>query len=163
MVSRDSAVHEEVLGFEPSVWGDFFINYEPQPLQALPHCYFPYMHCPCILINAMLTNCSDESILNFKQRSETCMQERAEKLKGDIRTLFGTYNDISARMNLVDSIQHLGIVHLFQEQIEDALMSIHESEFTSSSLYEVALRFRLLREHGFWVPPGTNMEQINLC
>ncbi|KAF2933445.1 hypothetical protein DAI22_04g083400 [Oryza sativa Japonica Group] len=119
MVSRDSAVHEEVLGFEPSVWGDFFINYEPQPLQ----------------------------------RSETCMQERAEKLKGDIRTLFGTCNDISARMNLVDSIQHLGIVHLFQEQIEDALMSIHESEFTSSSLYEVALRFRLLREHGFWVPP----------
>uniref|UniRef100_A0A0E0DCP4 Terpene synthase n=1 Tax=Oryza meridionalis TaxID=40149 RepID=A0A0E0DCP4_9ORYZ len=119
MVSRDSAVHEEVLGFEPSVWGDFFINYEPQPLQ----------------------------------RSETCMQERAEKLKGDIRTLFGTCNDMSARMNLVDSIQHLGIVHLFQEQIEDALMSIHESEFRRSSLYEVALRFRLLREHGFWVPP----------
>jgi tRNA splicing endonuclease len=60
-------------------------------------------------------------------------------------------------MNLVDSIQHLGIVHLFQEQIEDALMSIHESEFRSSSLYEVALRFRLLREHGFWVPPGIQL------
>uniref|UniRef100_A0A0D9ZJ64 Terpene synthase N-terminal domain-containing protein n=1 Tax=Oryza glumipatula TaxID=40148 RepID=A0A0D9ZJ64_9ORYZ len=88
-----------------------------------------------------------------KERSETCMQERAEKLKGDIRTLFGTCNDMSARMNLVDSIQHLGVVHLFQEQIQDALMSIHESEFRSSSLHEVALRFRLLREHGFWVPP----------
>jgi hypothetical protein len=37
MVSRGSAVHEEVLGFEPSVWGDFFINYEPQPLQAYYH------------------------------------------------------------------------------------------------------------------------------
>uniref|UniRef100_A0A0D9ZJ57 Terpene synthase N-terminal domain-containing protein n=1 Tax=Oryza glumipatula TaxID=40148 RepID=A0A0D9ZJ57_9ORYZ len=90
---------------------------------------------------------------NFMQRSERWMQERAEKLRGQIRTLFGTCHDMSARMNLVDSVQHLGIDHLFQEEIEDALTSIHGSEFRSSSLYEVALRFRLLREHGFWVSP----------
>jgi hypothetical protein len=94
---------------------------------------------------------------NFMQRSEGWMQERAEKLRGQIRTLFGTCHDMSARMNLVDSVQHLGINHLFQEEIEDALTSIHGSEFRSSSLYEVALRFRLLREHGFWVSPGIQM------
>ncbi|KAF2933442.1 hypothetical protein DAI22_04g083300 [Oryza sativa Japonica Group] len=86
-------------------------------------------------------------------RSERWMQERAEKLRGQIQTLFGTCHDMSARMNLVDSVQHLGIDHLFQEEIEDALTSIHGSEFRSSSLYEIALRFRLLREHGFWVSP----------
>uniref|UniRef100_A0A0D9W3J9 Terpene synthase N-terminal domain-containing protein n=1 Tax=Leersia perrieri TaxID=77586 RepID=A0A0D9W3J9_9ORYZ len=60
------------------------------------------------------------------------------------------------RMNLVNSVQHLGIDHLFQKEIEDALTSIHGNEFTSSCLYDVALRFRLLREHGFWVSPAND-------
>jgi hypothetical protein len=29
-----SGIAEEQLGFEPSPWGDFFINYEPKPLQV---------------------------------------------------------------------------------------------------------------------------------
>uniref|UniRef100_A0A0D3FUD1 Terpene synthase N-terminal domain-containing protein n=1 Tax=Oryza barthii TaxID=65489 RepID=A0A0D3FUD1_9ORYZ len=56
-------------------------------------------------------------------------------------------------MNLVDAIQHLGIEHLFKQEIDNTLRDIHTSEFTSSSLHEVALWFRLLREHGLWVSP----------
>ncbi|KAF0893593.1 hypothetical protein E2562_027319 [Oryza meyeriana var. granulata] len=104
--------------FEPSVWGDFFINYEP-----------PF------------------------QRSEEWMRERANKLKEDVRTLFTTSKDILERMNLVDTVQHLGIDHLFEKEIEAALEDINEDEFASSNLHDVALRFRLLRERGYWVSP----------
>jgi hypothetical protein len=61
---------------------------------------------------------------------------------------------VEEKMALVDTLQNLGIDHLFEEHIDMALHEIHESEFTGFSLYEVALRFRLLREHGLWVSPG---------
>ncbi|KAL6658472.1 hypothetical protein ACP70R_004058 [Stipagrostis hirtigluma subsp. patula] len=103
--------------FEPSVWGDFFIHYEP-PMQ----------------------------------RSEEWMRERADKLKEEIRILFGVCSDMVEKMTLVDAIQHLGIDHLFKEEIDTSLRYIG-SGFTGSSLHEVALRFRLLREHNIWVSP----------
>uniref|UniRef100_A0A0D3FUD9 Terpene synthase N-terminal domain-containing protein n=1 Tax=Oryza barthii TaxID=65489 RepID=A0A0D3FUD9_9ORYZ len=56
-------------------------------------------------------------------------------------------------MNLVDAVQRLGIAHLFEDEINHTLSDIYQSEFTSSSIHEVALRFRLLREHGLWVSP----------
>ncbi|EAY93636.1 hypothetical protein OsI_15422 [Oryza sativa Indica Group] len=83
------------------------------------------------------------------------MRQRADNLREKVRTLFRTSGDVVARMKLVDSIQHLGVGHLFNEEISTTLSDIHASEFTSSSLYEVALRFRLLREHGLWVSPAT--------
>ncbi|KAM0888061.1 hypothetical protein ACQ4PT_028586 [Festuca glaucescens] len=112
----------EQRGFDPSPWGDFFITYEPPPLQ----------------------------------RSEEWMITRAEELKGNVQELFKTCSSTSVKMFLVDTIQHLGIHHHFQDEIDAALGEILESEFSvgSSSLNEVALRFRLLREHGHWVSPA---------
>ncbi|XP_052156816.1 tau-cadinol synthase-like isoform X2 [Oryza glaberrima] len=92
-------------------------------------------------------------MLPNKQRSEGWMMEMAEKLKRDVRILFGTCNDIVEKMNLIDAVHRLGIDHLFQEEIGSAISDIKGSEFTSSSLHEVALWFRLLREHGIWVSP----------
>ncbi|XP_052152140.1 tau-cadinol synthase-like [Oryza glaberrima] len=89
------------------------------------------------------------------QRSEEWMRQRADNLREKVRTLFRTSGDVVARIKLVDSIQHLGVGHLFNEEISTTLSDIHANEFTSSSLYEVALRFRLLREHGLWVSPAT--------
>lgn len=85
------------------------------------------------------------------------MRDRADKLKEDVCTLFTPTKDILRRMYLVDEIVHLGIDHLFEKEIETALKDIHETEFTSSNLHEVALRFRLLRERGFWVSPGISL------
>lgn len=89
------------------------------------------------------------------QRSEEWMRKRADELKEKVRTQLGTCEDIVGKMNLVDAIQHLGIEHLFKQEIDNTLRDIRTSEFTSSSLHEVALWFRLLREHGLWVSPGT--------
>ncbi|PNT62559.1 hypothetical protein BRADI_4g04987v3 [Brachypodium distachyon] len=105
--------------FEPSLWGDFFLTYEPQTLQ----------------------------------RTDEWMRERTEKLKEDVRRLFKSCNGTGERMLLVDVLQHLGIDHHFDEQIDSAVSEILGSEFSSSSLHEVSLRFRLLREHGHWVSP----------
>ncbi|SPT15473.1 unnamed protein product [Triticum aestivum] len=88
------------------------------------------------------------------KRSEEWMMARAEKLKGDVSLLFKTCNGTRARMFLVDTLQHLGIDHHFEEQIHDSLNELLESDFSSSSsLHEVALQFRLLRENGHWVSP----------
>jgi (-)-germacrene D synthase len=87
------------------------------------------------------------------QRSEEWVKVRIARLKEDICLLFNTYSNEVERMHLVDAVQRLGIEHLFEVEIDSALSDIHGSEFSGSSLHEVALRFRLLREHGLWVSP----------
>ena len=88
------------------------------------------------------------------QRSEKWMRERANKLKEEVGVLFQNCKNIVEKMNLVDVLQRLGIDHHFEEQITTTLHSIHNADFNSGSLNEVSLRFRLLRQQGFWVPPG---------
>uniref|UniRef100_A0ACD5UV63 Uncharacterized protein n=1 Tax=Avena sativa TaxID=4498 RepID=A0ACD5UV63_AVESA len=102
-------------GYEPSAWGNFFIEYEPQPPQDW-------------------------------------MRQRVDKLKQDVCMLFSeARNNVTGTLLLVDAVQILGIDHLFKEQIDMALRYVHQHHFNSACLYEVALRFRLLREHGLWV------------
>ncbi|XBI69442.1 hypothetical protein VPH35_064145 [Triticum aestivum] len=79
------------------------------------------------------------------------MRVKADKLKEDINLLFN--NTMVEQLTLLDALQRLGIDHLFQEQINTVINEIYESESNSSSLYEVALRFCLLREHGLWISP----------
>lgn len=108
----------KLSSFEPSLWGDFFMSYEPQPLQ-----------------------------------SEEWMMARADILKDKIHMLLQSCDGALGKMFLVDSLQHLGIDHHFKEEIDNMLSEILGSEFSCSSLHEVALRFRLLREQGHWVSP----------
>ncbi|KAF7012906.1 hypothetical protein CFC21_027052 [Triticum aestivum] len=85
--------------------------------------------------------------------SQEWMKTRRDKLKKDVLLLFKTCTNNLDRMTLVDVVQRLGIEHLFEEQTATALTDIHRSEFNSSNLHDVSLRFRLLREHGLWVSP----------
>lgn len=83
------------------------------------------------------------------------MEERAEQLVEQIGRMFeACRDDVVKQMNLVDVLQRLGIEHHFEEQINTTLRNIHSAEFYSSNLQEVALRFRLLRQQGYWVSPG---------
>uniref|UniRef100_A0A0D3FUD3 Terpene synthase N-terminal domain-containing protein n=2 Tax=Oryza TaxID=4527 RepID=A0A0D3FUD3_9ORYZ len=105
------------------------------------------------IVGALVTPSGDDEIIAAagKEASEEWMVERAEKLKDDVRRLFQTSDSTERRMQLVDAVQHLGTDHLFKEEIEYSLSEINASEFISSSLHDVALRFRLLRQHGFRV------------
>uniref|UniRef100_A0A0D9W3J8 Uncharacterized protein n=1 Tax=Leersia perrieri TaxID=77586 RepID=A0A0D9W3J8_9ORYZ len=103
-------------------------------------------------INAHIAS-RDANVTGKEARSEQWMVERADKLKEEVCALFETCNSIVGRMQLVDAVKRLGIDHLFKEEIDYTLSDINAREFISPSLHDVALRFRLLREHGFRVSP----------
>jgi hypothetical protein len=97
------------------------------------------------------------------QIPEECMRAKVDKLREDVLKLFKTLNgSMVDKLTLVDTLQRLGIDHLFEEQINTEMNEIHKSEFSGDSLYEVALRFRLLREHGLWVSNGMPILHIFL-
>ncbi|CAD6203724.1 unnamed protein product [Miscanthus lutarioriparius] len=53
---------------------------------------------------------------------------------------------------LVDTLQRLGIDNHFRQEVDAALKRINSCESLDDGLQIVALRFRLLRQHGVWVP-----------
>ncbi|XP_074558767.1 alpha-humulene synthase-like isoform X2 [Curcuma longa] len=55
-------------------------------------------------------------------------------------------------MNLIDAIQLLGLDYHFEKEIDAALSLISKHDAKNYELYETSLRFRLLRQHGFYVP-----------
>lgn len=61
-------------------------------------------------------------------------------------------------LNMIDAIQRLGIDHCFREEIEAILQRQYTMPtyyfHTKTRLHEIALRFRLLRQHGYFVPAG---------
>ncbi|XP_047051048.1 tau-cadinol synthase-like [Lolium rigidum] len=87
------------------------------------------------------------------QMSEEWMTDRSNQLKENVLVILEACTTTVDKLNLVDTLQHLSIDHHFDEQIISILRNIHASESNSSNLHEVALRFRLLRQHGLWVSP----------
>ncbi|KAF8728667.1 hypothetical protein HU200_017938 [Digitaria exilis] len=81
------------------------------------------------------------------------MTQRMNQLKEEISGLFEACTTTAEQLKLVDTLQHLSIDHHFNTQILAVLSSIHGTEFNSTCLHEVSLRFRLLRQQGFWVSP----------
>ena len=59
---------------------------------------------------------------------------------------------------MIDVVQRLGIDYYFQDEIELILRRQYSIFFTDGDRYndlqEVALRFRLLRQQGYYVSPG---------
>lgn len=94
------------------------------------------------------------------QRSEEWMREMVGQLKIEVHHLVDAPNATMSAANtltLVDALERLGIDHQFREEIDAALCRVHSEdiEFRSpDELHITALRFRLLRQHGFLVCTG---------
>lgn len=95
------------------------------------------------------------------QTSEEQMRHRAELLKVQVRQVLNASMDamtVADLVTYVDTLERLGIDNHFSDLIEAALIRIRaeepESDDISKSLHIVALRFRLLRQHGIWVSAG---------
>nr|U3LVL5.1 RecName: Full=Germacrene D synthase; Short=LaGERDS; AltName: Full=(-)-germacrene D synthase; AltName: Full=Bicyclogermacrene synthase [Lavandula angustifolia]AGL98420.1 germacrene-D synthase [Lavandula angustifolia] len=58
-------------------------------------------------------------------------------------------NDPTDKMQLIDAIQRLGLQYHFEKEIQEILQSIHANFKADKDLHTVALRFRLLRQHGY--------------
>lgn len=90
---------------------------------------------------------------------------RADKLKEEVRMMFNKVEGPLCKLELIDAVQRLGIYYHFEVEIKRLLESIYinDTNYYSSDdickkedLYGTALKFRLLRQHGYDVPQGSN-------
>ncbi|KAK9209485.1 hypothetical protein WN944_001851 [Citrus x changshan-huyou] len=115
--------------YHPSIWGDHFINVS-----------------------------SNDKYLTAE------VEKRFETLKAEVKKLLMSNNTawktIEEIVTLVDQLQRLGVAYHFENEIKEALQSIYNSRVNSNcdvnydhnnDLCMVALRFRLLRQHGYKV------------
>ncbi|KAL0928450.1 hypothetical protein M5K25_000332 [Dendrobium thyrsiflorum] len=108
-------------GYSPSVWGDYFIK----------------NHAP---------------FSSTTQKTEEWMRERVGELVTKVKNLLdNTYEDELQSLELIDSLQRLGVGYHFEEEIDKRLREIHDhnGKIEGNDLQAVALKFRLLRQHGY--------------
>ena len=89
----------------------------------------------------------------------------ADRLKGDVKRLIHEVMDPLAMLELIDAVQRLGLKYQFEKDIKKVLDVIYKESADAwfySDLHGVALRFRLLRQHGYSVPQGTSHFTKNL-
>ncbi|KAF3443757.1 hypothetical protein FNV43_RR13447 [Rhamnella rubrinervis] len=90
---------------------------------------------------------------------------RLEELKQTTRCSLRTTKDTSILLNLINSIQRLGVSYHLENDIKHAISRAFynrpddldrqiTSATTNTDLYMTALRFRVLRQHGFSASSG---------
>ncbi|XP_021827711.1 (-)-alpha-pinene synthase-like isoform X2 [Prunus avium] len=109
--------------FPPSIWGDRFLNYDSQDV---------------------ITNARNQQEVN--ELKEVVRREAFTTSAGDF----------SHQLKFIDAIQRLGVAYHFESEIEEALERMHvafrDHDFSDDGdLYNIALGFRLLRQHGYKV------------
>ena len=64
----------------------------------------------------------------------------------------------SQLLNFIDAVQRLGVAYHFEGEIEEALQQIygtfHDGNDMDGDLYNIALRFQLLRQQGYNISCG---------
>ncbi|KAL3508572.1 hypothetical protein ACH5RR_027973 [Cinchona calisaya] len=89
---------------------------------------------------------------NFSQE-----ERKLEELKEEVRKMLIATPDKSKRkLDLIDTIQRLGVSYHFENEIEASLQFMYSTyhelcDEDGNDLYTVALRFRLLRQQGHYV------------
>ncbi|CAL5423460.1 unnamed protein product [Camellia sinensis] len=83
--------------------------------------------------------------------------KRAAKLKEEVKVMLKKVVDMDPLdgLELVDDLQRLGVFYHFKEEIENVLESIYnysDDKWSKEDLYATAIKFRLLRQHGYNVP-----------
>ncbi|XP_059452377.1 probable terpene synthase 9 [Corylus avellana] len=72
---------------------------------------------------------------------------RLEELKQNAKCLLTSNKDPCALLNLVSTMQRLGVAYHFEKEIEEALALLYPH--LTTNIYTTALQFRVLRQHGF--------------
>jgi hypothetical protein len=151
--------------FEPSLWEDFFVTYSPPISQENTyHCHeFIDIMLAVFQLHYLEVYIDSYTYMHAcMQRSEEWKTERMDQLKTEMYCMFDTSSNAMSTANtlmLVDALERLGIDRHFQKEIDTALLRVHNEDLqfdnTSTELHIVALRFRLLRQHGFFVSTGS--------
>ncbi|KAF5199286.1 Valencene synthase, partial [Thalictrum thalictroides] len=90
-------------------------------------------------------------------------ERKLKELKKEVKTMFSLAAADSFReLDLIDKIQRLGVAYHFEDEIEHILQRTNNDDYTHffdqnifknehADLYYVSLRFRLLRQAGYYV------------
>lgn len=93
---------------------------------------------------------------------ESSLLIHATKLEQVREMLMKTEQDSLQSLELVDTIQRLGLCHHFKDEIESILHQQYLSyHISSDGLLEASLRFRLLRQHGCRVTAGADFHAFD--
>ena len=82
------------------------------------------------------------------------MTERAEVLKEEVRKMVKAANEIPSILELIITLQRLGLDNYYENEIDEQLLFVYDSEYDDKDLNLVSLRFYLLRKNGYDVPSG---------
>ncbi|TXG66894.1 hypothetical protein EZV62_008169 [Acer yangbiense] len=104
---------------------------------------------PTLWGDHFLTHASDHSMA-----IDATVAREFDGLKEEVRSMLTSNTDKDfQKLFLIDDIQRLGVAYHFEREIEDALESLYNDyNGDDNSLYTVGLRFRLLRQQGYYVP-----------
>ncbi|KAL1299329.1 hypothetical protein AAHE18_18G101600 [Arachis hypogaea] len=87
---------------------------------------------------------------NMRQQLETCKEE--------VKKIFlSSSNTISQKLNIIDSMQRLGISYHFEREIDEALEQIQKISINNAldigegDLHSIGLLFRLFRQKGYHI------------
>ncbi|XP_044948392.1 (E)-beta-caryophyllene synthase-like [Hordeum vulgare subsp. vulgare] len=91
------------------------------------------------------------------------MKNKAKVMKEELRTMIVDLRsvDLPQKLELVDTLQQLGLDYHYGKEINDLLCGIHDAGDDASDLHTVALRFYLLRKQGFNVSPDVFLKFID--
>lgn len=96
------------------------------------------------------------------QETDEKIKQQVEELKEKVRKMLMAPGEKSSqKLNFIDAIQRLGVSYHFENEIQEILQQLHETlhdcddhEY-DDDLHTVALRFRLLRQQGYYISCGT--------
>ncbi|KAE8125664.1 hypothetical protein FH972_020443 [Carpinus fangiana] len=118
--------NRRLANFPPSIWGDRFLK------------------------------SASELETDHNEKINQQVQQLKEKVR---KMLMAPGEESSQKLNLIDAIQRLGVSYHFENEIQEILQQLHKSTLHDSpdheddvdddDLYTIALRFRLLRQHGY--------------
>lgn len=99
------------------------------------------------------------SMTQFVLQEEKYIKQ-AEKMKDYARSLLlEEEGDAISSLELIDTLQRLGLGYLFEEKIKDVLEKRIINQRKEDDLDYTALRFRILRQHGYMIPQGTHEDK----
>ncbi|XP_074310139.1 (-)-drimenol synthase-like [Silene latifolia] len=99
-----------------------------------------------------------DHFLNLTHHDEEILIEKEQEiyqLKVEVGKLLAAAKEPQEQLTFIDTLERLGVSYHFEKEIEQALELAYESfhgHCENADLNHVSLRFRIFRQHGFYVP-----------